>query len=131
MNSVMLKLGKMKFSISTAAYTAFKQSWAFNWHAQSRLQNTPAQQYSGQGTRSIDLQGTIYPPAYGSLTFVEDMAKEAAKGKPLLMVSGTGKIMHYWCVKNISEDNKHFRVGGTPRKISFSLKLEYYGENYR
>lgn len=131
MNLVMLKLGSMKFSISTAAYTSFKQSWAFSWSAQSRLKNTPAQHYTGQGTRSIDLQGAIYPPSYGSLTFVEDMVKEAAKGKPLLMVSGTGRVMHYWCVKSISEDKKVFRVGGTPRKISFSLKLEYYGENYR
>lgn len=127
-NSVMLKLGSMTFSITTAAYSSFKQQWNFNWPTQNRLRNNPAMHYTGEGTRSIDLPGVIYPGKFGELTFIKDMAELAAKGTPLLMVSGTGEVLNYWCISNISETGRHFLPGGIPRKITFSLKLEYYGE---
>ena len=130
MSSLLLKLGNMKFSVSTAAYNSFARQWNYNWSAQDRLQNTPALHFNGTGAQTVSLQGVIYPPQYGQLTFVEDMAALAAGGKPLLMVSGTGKVLGYWSVKSISETGKVFLPGGIPRKITFSLKLEYYGENY-
>ena len=128
--TVMLKLGQLKFSIDTAAYDSLQRSWNYNWQAQSRIGNIPALHYTGRGEDSITLPGTIYPGHSGTKDYMEQIAIEAEKGKPLLLVSGLGDILGYWAIKSLQKTSSNFFSDGQPRKITFNVQLSYYGEDY-
>ncbi len=129
MNQVMLKLGELKFEIATATYATLQRQWRFNWSSKNRLLNTPVWHFSGQGVQSISLEGTTYPGSAGVLSFFNNITTTAQAGKPLLMVSGTGEILGYWLIKEVTQKDSVFAAGGLPRKVKFTLKLNYYGEN--
>ncbi|MCP4018838.1 MAG: hypothetical protein GY735_22355, partial [Delftia sp.] len=41
----------------------------------------------------------------------------------------TGEILGYWLIKEVTQKDSFFAAGGLPRKVKFTLKLNYYGEN--
>jgi phage tail protein len=131
MNTHLLKLGSFKFAVNTAAFRQLKQQWTFNIAAQARIGNTPALQFTGQGEQSLSLSGIVYPGQFGSITAIDDLVKLAAAGKPLQIISGTGAVMGFWYIKNISNTKTIFLPSGIPRKIEFTLSLTYYGKKYR
>lgn len=128
--TIMLKLGNLKFSIDTAAYNTLQRSWNYNWQAQSRIGNIPALHYTGRGEDTITLPGTIYPGQSGTKDYIEQIAAEAVKGKPLLLVSGMGDVMGYWVIKSVQKTSSNFFSDGQGRKIAFNVQLSYYGEDY-
>jgi phage protein U len=129
MAEVMLKLGEFKFEINTATYQSLKQSWEFNWQSQARIGKNPAKQFTGY-SRSIEMAGVMYPGQFGSRKHIDAMVAMAGRGRPLLMVASTGVPLGYWCITKIDSSGSVFFGNGEPRRIDFSLSLEYYGEKY-
>lgn len=129
MPDVMMRLGAFKFEINTAVYQSLRQNWEFHWQAQARIGINPARQFVGYD-RSIELAGVMYPGQFGSRKHIETMTEMAGKGLPLLMVASTGVPLGYWCITKINASNSVFLSNGEPRKIDFSVSLEYYGEKY-
>lgn len=123
----MMKLGTFTFSLDTAAYQSLVHKTAFTWASQSRLNKTPQQQYTGPGPETISLPGYIMPAFAGGLRQIDDMRREAARGEPLLMVDGDGRICGYWVLKSIQETQKEFLPGGVPQRVDFTLELAFYG----
>ena len=129
MSEVMMKLGKYKFSLPTAAYQNLRRVNEWRWSSQARLGATPAQQYLGPGEETIDLDGGIYPHWQGGLGQIDAMKAEANKGEPLHLVDGLGFIWGKYCIKRISESQSAFLANGLPRKIEFEMSLVAYGED--
>lgn len=102
----LLKLGTYAFSVSTAAYGEL-----------SRLQEY------------LDLRGTIYPAWRGGLGQLDAMRAEAAKGEPLRLVGGDGKVLGLWVITRIRETGSAHLAGGVPRKVEFQISLAFYGED--
>ena len=75
------------------------------------------------------LEGTIYPHFAGGLGQLDRMREIAGMGVPLLYSDGTGKVHGQWVITQLSEGQSHFLPGGVPRKITFSLTLQKYGED--
>lgn len=123
---IMMKLGSYAFSIQSAAYQSFERSTAYAWASQERMGREAALQYVGPGEDAVSLSGVVF--AAGPVQ-AEAMRQEAAKGKPLLLVDGTGKIHGLWVVLSVTETGSVFFADGVARKTEFSLKLRYYGEN--
>ena len=126
----MLKLGNIKFSISTAAYNSIAKTYNYNWQAVNRFGNTPALQYTGESERATSFNGTIYPGQYGSAATIKNIISKASEGKPLLLVSGLGDVLGYLAIKNINQTDQVLTNNGQPRKITYSVKLIYYGDKY-
>lgn len=129
MISVMMQLGRFKFSIATAAYQAFSHSTNYRWQAQERFGRLPAHQYTGPGEDSITLSGDIYPSFAGGLHQIESMRGEALKGQPMQMVDGLGYVWGRWVILSIEESKETFFSDGVARKQSFTLKIAQYGED--
>ena len=141
-NDVMMTLGSgenlFQFSVSTAAYQSFRRSTQYRWQEQTRLHYHPMQQFLGQGTDTVDLEGVIYPH-YGrlinqkytdGLKQIHRMREIAQKGTPLGLVAiqySEGENLGLWCVKNINENRTEFTAGGAPVKMDFSMSLVFYG----
>ena len=129
MASVMMALGKYRFSIDSAAYQTLQRSTAWRWPAQERLGRAPALQYLGPGEDKIALSGTIYPQFRGGLEQMDALREEAGRGEPLLLVDGRGNVLGRWVVERVGETQSAFFADGAPRKIEFTLDLVRYGED--
>lgn len=126
-SSVMLALGEFRFSIDTAAYQNLERSSSYRWDSVDRLGVRPAMQFIGPGEDTVTLDGTIYPSFRGGLGQVTAMRAEAAKGEPLLLVDGAGRVWGLYVITDIRETQTVFFSNGAPRKIDFNLTLKMYG----
>ncbi|UDQ97818.1 phage tail protein [Lentisphaerota bacterium WC36G] len=126
--AVMMKLGSFNFEIATAVYQELNEKYKYDWSSQKRIGNNPSLQFTGY-SKSISLSGVFYPAKFGKS--IDDLITLANDGKPLLMVAGTGKILDYWVINDISQTKTIFFNNGQARKVSFSLELSFYGEKYQ
>ena len=127
-SSYLMKLGEYTFSIDSAAYQSLSRTTAYRWRSQPRVGRLPAQQFMGPGSETLSLDGVIYPHFKGGLNQVNAMRDEAGKGKPLMLVAGTGRIWQQWVINQIEETHKILLDDGTPRRVEFRLQLSRYGE---
>jgi phage protein U len=124
---MMLSLGDFQFGIDTAAYAELAMKADYPWATVERLQNTPQYQAMGKETRSITLPGTIYPSYRGTgMSQMEKVRAMAAKMEPQILVTGKGKSLGRWIVKNISQTDSLFFDDGTPQKQDFTIELERF-----
>ena len=125
---VMMRLGAYAFSLDTAAYAQLEHAAAFRWAALDRHGREAALQYLGPGEETISLSGVVYPHCRGGVAQVAAMRDEAARGEPLLLVDGLGKVHGLWAVQKVTETRRVLFADGTPRRIEFTLAMRYYGE---
>ena len=125
----MLALGDYRFSVSSAAYQELSHSAEYRWAAQPRLGRLPARQYLGPGEESITLNGVIHPGYKGGLGQLDSMRAESAKGEPLNMSEGGGRIWGLWVIMRVEETRRVLDADGAPRRIEFRLQLVRYGED--
>lgn len=130
MATTMLALGRFKFSIDSAAYNALTRDYSFRWQSMPRVGGRNTLQYTGEDTPSIHLAGQI------ATTFrnvgdqqIQQLVTLARTGEPLLMVTGAGVKLGYWCIRKVHEGNRSFLPGGAPRFQDFSLELAFYGDD--
>lgn len=128
MSEIMMRLGSYRFAMDTAAYNEMTRSTAYRWASVDTLSG-PDFQFMGPGEDAMTLSGIVYPHFMGGIGQVAAMRSEAAKGKPLLMTDGLGKVLGYWIIKNVRETGQKMASGGIPRRQTFALELSYYGES--
>lgn len=128
-SSYLMKLGEYTFSIDSAAYQSLSRTTEFRWRSQARVGRLPAQQFIGPGSETVALDGVIYPHFKGGLGQLDAMRAEAGKGKPLMLVDGTGQIWHQWVIIQVEETHKILFETGTPGRVEFRLQLRRYGED--
>ncbi|ETX03575.1 MAG: tail protein (plasmid) [Candidatus Entotheonella factor] len=129
MSQTMLALGDFRFAVDTAAYQTLQRTSAYRWPGQERLAREPALQFTGPGTETLTLDGVIYPAFRGGLGQLDAMREMAARGEPLLLVDGLGQVRGQWVITQIEESQSHFLPKGIPRKMTFTLSLQRYGED--
>ena len=126
---IMMILGEYPFSIHTAAFDSLQHSTEYNWQSQQRLGRKPAQQFTGFGEETIGLSGLMLPDFSGGMGQITAMRESAAKGEPLILISGNGFVMGKWCITKVSNTSSVFWGNGSARKIEFSMDLKSYGED--
>lgn len=132
-STIMIALGDYRFSMSTAAFQRLSRTSEWRWPSQEVIGARPKKQYVGPGEDRIELSGEVYPsyrPQRQGLAQVAYMRQEAARGEPLLMVDGTGRVWGLFVIESVTEDQTVFFSDGTPRKIEFSVSLSAYGGDY-
>lgn len=126
---VMMALGAYRFSLATAAYATLQRATEYRWASQDRLGRGPARQFVGQGDDTITLAGVIYPHYKGGLRQVDTMRAEAAKGQPLDLVDGFGRVWGPWVILSVRENQSALLGNGAPLKIEFQVELAAFGED--
>lgn len=128
MSYVMMQLGGYQFALETAAYQQLTRTTAYRWPKQEVYGTRPVGQFTGPGEETITLQGVIYPEFRGGFGQVDAMRGEAETGVPLLLVSGEGLILGYYCIEEITETHSTFAAFGLPLKIEFGVKLSRFDD---
>lgn len=129
MTAIMMGLGGYFFSVDTASYQTLERATDYRWASQDRLGRGPAHQFVGQGDDTITLAGVIYPHYKGGLGQVDAMRAEAAKGQPLDLVDGFGKVWGVWVIRSVRDRRSQFLGNGAPMRIEFQVELAAYGED--
>ena len=126
--TIMMTLGDFQFSINTAAYDQLRSNSSYTWSSKERVGQYAAKQFTGYGEESKTLSGVIYPEYFGDRTQIDKMRDIAAKGEPLLLVSGLGDVFGRWCIESIEENGEIFAQSGVPRKQSFTLSISFFDD---
>ena len=121
--NVMMQLGSFQFSIMTAVYQELIRKNEYKWPSQHRFGQRPSRQFVGVGDETMQLPGVIYPEYRGGFHQIEAMRNLAARGQPLLLVDGLGKLWGRWVIESIDEKQSLFAAFGAPRKQEFTLSL--------
>jgi len=129
MTDVMMRLGDYSFSMDAATYQELRRVHEYRWVAQARFGRKDALQNTGPGPERITINGIIYPHFKGGLGQIDAMRSEADKGEPLILVDGTMKVWGKYAIRRIEEAQAVLNERGQPRKQSFQLELEAYGDD--
>lgn len=127
---VMLKLGDYAFGIDTAAYRSLEHKLTMNWAELDRLGREGASQYTGRSLTTVRLAGSIATQMVEKgISQVSKMRSQALKAEPLLLVAGTGAVLGYWTVLEITETQGDFISIGLPEHVTFEVLLREYGKD--
>lgn len=127
MTKVMMMLGPYPFMLDTAPYQSMTRRSDYRWEQQDRIGRAPAQQFMGPGAGEITVTGEILPHFKGGLGQLPAMRKLAARGRPLLLVSGRGDVLGDWTITSIEETTEDHWADGAAGVITFTVTLREYG----
>jgi phage protein U len=136
--------GRFVFSLSTLAYQRLTVQEGWSWAAQPRIGQTERLQYTGKKAPTIQFEGEIYAAlvndslltsaleSYGLFSSagvdpVEQLRAQANLGMPYMLVTGTGRVMGYWAMTQLSQVMDTFGLNGQQTHQTVSLTLQYYG----
>lgn len=127
-NMIMMGLGSFRFGIDTASYQTFSRETDFGWRSQPRAANLPHYQNVTLGADAIEFKGVIYPTFRGGVKQIDAMRAMGRLRTPLALVSGRGRWFGNWVIMKVAESSSIFFSNGAPRKMEFTINIEYIGE---
>ncbi len=125
---MLLSLGDFRFSIDTAPYDGMDVDAEYPWAKVDRLGASPQMQAMGKEHRRMTLKGIVITTYRGGVGQPEALRQMAGRMEPLDLVTGDGRALGKWCIVRVGESDSHFFTDGVPRKQSFTLELERYGD---
>ncbi len=123
----MLQIGPVQFKTTGPHYEALKHQAEICWPKQGRFGRRDARQYTGEGDETITVQGTIYTDYFGGFSALDRL--RAIARVPHLVISGGGDVFGRYCIVNVGNEQTYQDARGAPRKVTFEVKLERYGED--
>lgn len=120
---VMMSLGGFRFGLNTAAYQELSRTAEQRWAAQDRFGQMAALQHTGPGPETMTLPGVVYPEFRGGPGQLDRMRELAGRGKPLQLITGTGRVLGRYVIERVEERQSVFAAAGLPRKVEFTLSL--------
>lgn len=128
--NVLMRLGDFSFCVTDAVHQEFSRQTDWEWASQRRLMRSPARQAVGKGDDAFTLPGVIYPDYMGGTSQMDKIRAMGDQMEPYLLVSGMGEVLGQFCILSVSETGAELDQFGNPRKISFSISLGAYGDDY-
>lgn len=121
---MLMSLGMFAFDLATLPFQELDEKAAWRHGSTPRFGARPASQFLGPGEDSITLSGTLLPGVAGSLGSMAALMQMADQGEAWPLVDGEGDIHGVFIIESIGQKKGHFIVGGTPRKIDFTIELK-------
>lgn len=124
-NFAMMSLGFFVFMRQTTPYQETSREMNWSHPTNAAVGRLPSSQFTGKESETLTISGVLMPEITGgriSLALLEMMA-EQGKAYPLID-GGTFMIQGWFVIESISVQSSEFFGDGTPRKISFTLKLK-------
>lgn len=123
----MLQIGSVAFETTGPHYDKLAHHAKATWARQHRFGRRDALQFTGLGEEPVDVSGTIYPDYYAGFSSLAALRSQMSR--PQMVVSGAGDVMGLWVILEVGAEQTFQDPRGRPRKITFSVKLDRYGED--
>jgi phage protein U len=117
------------FNISTAAHDNLRRQTSYNVARQDRLTRLPALQAVAKGEDTISVSGVIMTKKSGA-SQMNRLREIGFKMVPVLLTTGYGEAFGQFYISRIEEDQDGMFPDGMPRRQSFTLEFQRYGEDY-
>ena len=138
--------GDFIFQLSTMAYNKLVISDAWNWAAQGRIGRQERLQYTGKKAREMRISCELYDDfvdmnglsdLINSVGIWQDaendpvewLRRQADTKTPLMLVTGTGKVMGFWVMSRMDQSVDEFRGAGEFRHQTIEMTLQYFGSS--
>lgn len=122
---MLLKIGIFKFEANGASLKKLAFARSHQWDEIKRAGSNPQLQHTGTSA-TCTISGTLFPTkGRGSKDSLRQL--DTLGTKPQLLVSGIGENLGYWVITNTKENIDLMFKDGTPRKITYSISLKFYG----
>ena len=121
MSGYLAKLGDFTFTIQKTSLDALRHSQTFAFAKQERLLDHPHHQPTGQWEDSFQITGTLHLQKLQELESLQTLAQ--AK-KPIIFVTGYGKIFGKVIIESLEIQQAVFLKNGEFLKQSFTLRLQ-------
>jgi phage protein U len=118
------------FNLNTAGYDELKRATSYSIAAQTRLTRRNALQAVSKGSEVLTLAGVVYTKKSGGGQ-LERLRAIGFRMEPLTLTTGYGETLGIWYLTRIDEDQAYLFMDGMPRKQTFTLEFERYGEDYQ
>lgn len=117
------------FNLSTAGYDSLRRQTSYNVATQDRLTRLPALQAVSKGGDSITVSGAIVTKKSGA-SQMNRLRDIGFRMVPVMLTTGYGESFGQFYISRIEEDQDGLFPDGMPRKQSFTLEFQRYGEDY-
>lgn len=119
-----------EFAIDTMAHQKLAATYEWRWPKADLLGGGVARQFTGQGDRTITLDGVIYPHVgFGRAAAIDEIRELADRGQPFAMADGAGNISGPWTVEKFEPTYSALIGTGLARKVEFKIQLGFFGED--
>jgi phage protein U len=122
-------IGGILLTVDTYAATDFTRTSDYRWPAQERISHPSALQFVGEGVEKLSLSGTAHMLYGGRMFELDSLRAKAAEGKPVIVVTGTGKNLGRFCITSIKDGYNDLMDDSRAKVNKWSIDLEKYGED--
>ena len=127
---VLMRLGGFSFCVDDAVHQELSRQTDWDWQSQRRLGRSPARQMVGKGDDAITLPGVMYPKYMGGYEQMNRLRAMGDLGVPYLLVDGVGAVLGNYCILSVQETQTELDAWGLPHKVTFSLSIGAYGDDF-
>lgn len=131
------QLGDFTFELKSLVPEKMDRETSYRWARLEPIGAMPVYQYLGAtGKRPIGphedkmtITGVLYPEYSGQIDHLKKLRDIAASGKPQRLIyadTQLGQNMGFWAIKSVKESRSIFWGDGVPRRIEFTLELEFH-----
>ncbi|GAA5785124.1 phage tail protein [Chitiniphilus shinanonensis] len=117
------------FNLDTAAYDTLKRSSDYQIASQDRLTRRPALQAVGKGAEHLTLSGVIFTAGKAGAGQLSTLRDIAYRLEPVQLTTGYGEVLGRWYLTKVDEEQGAVLADGVPRKQTFSLEFNRYGDD--
>jgi len=135
---IFAKLGDFSFELLTLSPDKVDRETSYRWARQEPVGAPPVLQYLGSKDPKklmahedkMTISGVLHPEFSGRIDHLKKLREMAAAGRPHRLVyadTQLGENMGLWKIDRIKESRSIFYGDGIPRRVEFTLDLEFYG----
>jgi phage protein U len=128
MSLVMMALGPFRFATDALLLAGCERRLPAR-HADIELVGrAPGSQFLGPGVEIICLPAVLYPHYLGGagLGQLEGLRAMAEAGAPLMLVSGAGRVLGRYTIREVADMREHFLPNGLAAKVEIRIELARY-----
>jgi len=81
-------------------------------------------QWTGPQSEIFDINGVLFPHAFGGLDSLDGLRKSALNGTPLMLVTRAGGIHGMHVIQSVSEGRSLIDAKGLPHKSEYTINLQ-------
>lgn len=132
-DEVFARLGDFVFRLKTLVPDKVDRETSYRWVKQEPIGARTLHHFLGSGEDPhedrVTLTGVFYPEYSGRIDHLKKLRDMAATGRPQRLIyadTRLGQNMGLWKITSIKESRSFFWGDGVPRRIEFTLELEFY-----
>lgn len=119
----LLAIGMFLFETGKLAHSELQRKTDWQHVTSPRVGARDATQFTGPGTETISLSGSVYGELANGRVSIDDLRAMADAGEALPLVDGSGTVFGDFVITAIDERHAYLLDNGIPRRIDFGIDL--------